>query len=43
VSDRDSEDVLDACAERGLGFIPWFPLATDEARALEDAVSAARG
>jgi aryl-alcohol dehydrogenase-like predicted oxidoreductase len=28
VSDRDSEDVLDACAERGLGFIPWFPLAT---------------
>ena len=26
--DRDSEDVLDACTERGLGFIPWFPLAT---------------
>jgi pyridoxine 4-dehydrogenase len=25
--DRDSEDVLDACAQRGLAFIPWFPLA----------------
>jgi pyridoxine 4-dehydrogenase len=28
LSDRASEDVLDACEERGLGFIPWFPLAT---------------
>ena len=28
VVDRASEEVLDACAERGLGFIPWFPLAT---------------
>jgi pyridoxine 4-dehydrogenase len=27
---RDSEDVLDACTERGLGFIPWFPLATGD-------------
>jgi pyridoxine 4-dehydrogenase len=26
--DRDSDDVLDACTERGLGFIPWFPIAT---------------
>ena len=25
--DRRSEDVLEACAERGLAFIPWFPLA----------------
>jgi aryl-alcohol dehydrogenase-like predicted oxidoreductase len=23
---RDSEDVLQKCAEEGLGFIPWFPL-----------------
>lgn len=30
LTDRASEDVLDACAERGLGFIPWFPLATGE-------------
>src|SRR3981081_1167873 len=28
LSDRASEDVLDACTERGIGFIPWFPLAT---------------
>jgi pyridoxine 4-dehydrogenase len=28
--DRDSEDVLDACEELGIGFIPWFPLATGD-------------
>ncbi len=28
LTDRAAEDVLDVCAERGLGFIPWFPLAT---------------
>ena len=28
--DRAAEEVLDACTERGLGFIPWFPLATGE-------------
>ncbi|HKP90463.1 MAG TPA: aldo/keto reductase [Thermoleophilaceae bacterium] len=28
LSDRASEDVLEACEERGIGFIPWFPLAT---------------
>jgi pyridoxine 4-dehydrogenase len=28
LADRDSEDVLDACSERGLAFIPWFPLDT---------------
>ena len=27
LEDRDSEDVLEACAEAGIGFIPWFPLA----------------
>jgi pyridoxine 4-dehydrogenase len=26
-SDRDSQDVLDACTQRGIAFIPWFPLA----------------
>ena len=25
---RDSEDVLEVCERDGLGFIPWFPLAT---------------
>ena len=27
LTDRGSEDVLDACTERGIAFIPWFPLA----------------
>ena len=26
MSSRDSEQVLEACARDGLGFIPWFPL-----------------
>ena len=26
--ERDAEDVLDRCAELGIGFIPWFPIAT---------------
>src|SRR4051794_40158429 len=28
LTDRASEDVLELCEERGIGFIPWFPLAT---------------
>jgi pyridoxine 4-dehydrogenase len=28
LEDRQSEDVLDVCEEAGIGFIPWFPLAT---------------
>ena len=28
LTDRASEDVLGACTDRGIGFIPWFPLAT---------------
>ena len=40
LEDRHSEDVLDACAEAGTGFIPWFPLATGQlaqpAGALDD-------
>ncbi|HEX6584328.1 MAG TPA: aldo/keto reductase [Thermoleophilaceae bacterium] len=27
LTDRHSEDVLDACEPAGIGFIPWFPLA----------------
>lgn len=30
LADRAAEDVLDACAEQGLGFIPWYPLATGD-------------
>jgi aryl-alcohol dehydrogenase-like predicted oxidoreductase len=26
--DRQSEDVLDYCESRGIGFIPWFPVAS---------------
>ena len=26
IGDRTFDDVLDVCAEEGLGFIPWFPL-----------------
>jgi pyridoxine 4-dehydrogenase len=29
-TDRRSEDVLDECTEAGIGFIPWFPLATGD-------------
>jgi pyridoxine 4-dehydrogenase len=28
--ERDQEDVLDACEQLGIGFIPWFPLATGD-------------
>ena len=28
IIDRRSEQVLDVCTERGIAFIPWFPLAT---------------
>ncbi len=28
VADREHEAVLDYCTEHGIGFIPWFPLAT---------------
>ncbi len=28
LTDRSSEDVLDASEQAGIGFIPWFPLAT---------------
>ncbi len=27
LTDRSSEEVLEACEEAGIGFIPWFPLA----------------
>jgi len=30
LSNRQSEDVLDYCTTEGIGFIPWFPIATGE-------------
>jgi pyridoxine 4-dehydrogenase len=42
VSARDSEDVLEACARDGLGFIPWFPLnaGSVEAEVIEEVARA---
>lgn len=28
LTDRGWEDVLDACADRGVAFLPWYPIAT---------------
>jgi len=44
IGDRGSEDVLDYCTEHGIGFIPWFPLASGqliETGKLLDAAAAA--
>src|SRR4029079_18383781 len=44
--DRGSEDVLNYCEERGIGFIPWFPLAAGrlaEAGSILGAIGAAHG
>lgn len=30
LTDREAEDVLEACEQNGLAFLPWFPLATGE-------------
>jgi aryl-alcohol dehydrogenase-like predicted oxidoreductase len=30
LTNRASEPLLDVCAERGIGFIPWFPVQTGE-------------
>jgi aryl-alcohol dehydrogenase-like predicted oxidoreductase len=30
LADRASDDVLRYCTERGIGFIPWFPIASGE-------------
>jgi pyridoxine 4-dehydrogenase len=30
LTDRGSEDVLDHCETKGIGFIPWFPLAAGD-------------
>ena len=30
LTDRGHEDVLDFCEQEGIGFIPWFPLATGD-------------
>ena len=32
LTSRDAEPLLDHCTEKGIGFIPWFPLATGKLR-----------
>jgi aryl-alcohol dehydrogenase-like predicted oxidoreductase len=39
LTDRASEDVLEAAQEHGIGFIPWFPLATGELAGEESVVA----
>lgn len=44
--DRGSEDVLDYCEKHGIGFIPWFPLASGDLAkpgSLLDRVAKAQG
>src|SRR5262249_45769050 len=36
--DRSSEDVLQACEQRGIPFLPWFPLGAGRARSPIDAL-----
>jgi len=44
LTDRAAQELLDACTSEGIGFIPWFPLATGElarpGSALEEIASA---
>jgi pyridoxine 4-dehydrogenase len=39
VADRGSEDVLNYCEKKYLGFIPWFPLAAGKAAGAESPVA----
>ena len=46
VLDRADEALVDACEQRGIAFIPWFPLAAGragESTAYLDGVAAAHG
>lgn len=36
IAHREDEDVLQACEEYGIGFIPWYPLAAGELGELRD-------
>lgn len=38
--DRGSEDVLDYCESKGIGFIPWFPLGSGQVLHAGDALAA---
>ena len=38
VGDREHDEVVDYCEENGIGFLPWFPLASGNLAAKEDAL-----
>ncbi|MEV6994869.1 aldo/keto reductase [Streptomyces sp. NPDC093228] len=40
LANRSAEDLLDHATERGIGFIPWFPLATGELAGLDGPLAA---
>ena len=40
LANRDAERLLDHCTEHGIGFIPWFPLATGELSAEDGPLAA---
>ncbi|WP_458187683.1 aldo/keto reductase [Haladaptatus sp. NG-WS-4] len=40
VANREHEDVLEACEDAGIGFIPWYPLGAGELGEKADALSA---
>jgi len=39
VGDREHDDVVDYCEGNGIGFLPWFPLASGNLAAKEDALN----
>jgi aryl-alcohol dehydrogenase-like predicted oxidoreductase len=39
VGDREHDDVVEYCEENGIGFLPWFPLASGNLAAKEDALN----
>jgi aryl-alcohol dehydrogenase-like predicted oxidoreductase len=39
LADRGSEDVLEYCEQRAIGFIPWFPLAAGRLSGADSSVS----
>ena len=43
IGERSSEDVLEACEEYGVGFIPWFPIAAGEMDDLGETVDEVAG
>jgi pyridoxine 4-dehydrogenase len=43
LTNRQSQDVLDYCTAEGIGFIPWFPIATGDLAAPDSPVAAIAG